>query len=227
MADLRWWHRWLPDSNQQPSMRLVLRVARQTSIVKTLYLTLRHGGWCVVSRGSQLRTSRGARLRIPRGAFLFMGFDHPNPVPSLVHLGSGAQLSITGTVHLHRGTRVLVTEGARLEIGGRTYINDNSTVTCTEYIRIGSGCAISWNTSILDGNGHGLTVAGKPRPRSVPVTVGDGVWIGTGAIILAGVTIGDGAIIGAGSVVTGPIPARTVAAGNPAKVIREDAAWQL
>jgi len=50
---------------------------------------------------------------------------------------------------------------------------------------------------------------------SAPVTIGDNVWIGGGAIILPGVTIGPGATIGAGSVVTGDIPANVVAAGNP------------
>ena len=47
------------------------------------------------------------------------------------------------------------------------------------------------------------------------------VWIGAGAIILPGVTVGENAVIGAGSVVTHDVPANTVAAGNPAKIIRK------
>ena len=50
--------------------------------------------------------------------------------------------------------------------------------------------------------------------------IGDNVWIGGGAIVLPGVTIGNNAIIGAGSVVTRDIPADTVAAGNPARVLK-------
>jgi acetyltransferase-like isoleucine patch superfamily enzyme len=53
-----------------------------------------------------------------------------------------------------------------------------------------------------------------------PVTISDKVWIGFNSLILCGVTIGEGAVIGAGSVVTNDIPAWTVAAGNPARVIR-------
>lgn len=53
-----------------------------------------------------------------------------------------------------------------------------------------------------------------------PIRVGDGVWIGGGAIVLAGVSIGDEAVIAAGSVVTRDVSPRTVAAGNPARVIR-------
>lgn len=56
---------------------------------------------------------------------------------------------------------------------------------------------------------------------ALPVTIEDGCWIGGGVIILPGVTIGRGSVIGAGSVVTKSIPANTLAAGNPCKVIRK------
>lgn len=58
-------------------------------------------------------------------------------------------------------------------------------------------------------------------PASAPVIIGDDVFIGARAIILKGVTIGDGAVIGAGSVVTKSIPPRVIAAGNPARIIKE------
>jgi maltose O-acetyltransferase len=60
----------------------------------------------------------------------------------------------------------------------------------------------------------------KGPELAFPVTIGDNVWIGGGAIICPGVTIGDNTTIGAGSVVTKSIPANVVAAGNPCKVIR-------
>jgi virginiamycin A acetyltransferase len=54
-----------------------------------------------------------------------------------------------------------------------------------------------------------------------PVTIGNDVWIGEGAIILPGVHIGDGAIIGKGAVVGSDVPPYSVAVGNPAKVVRK------
>ena len=54
-----------------------------------------------------------------------------------------------------------------------------------------------------------------------PITIGNNVWIGAGAVVLPGVTIGDNTVIGAGSIVTKDIPANVVAVGNPCKVIRE------
>ena len=65
-----------------------------------------------------------------------------------------------------------------------------------------------------------------PRERKTrqewakPVTIGNDVWIGGNVTILPGVTIGDNCTIGAGSVVTHDIPANSIAAGNPAKIIR-------
>jgi acetyltransferase-like isoleucine patch superfamily enzyme len=56
---------------------------------------------------------------------------------------------------------------------------------------------------------------------AVPITIGDDVWIGGGAIICPGVTIGNNTTIGAGSVVTKDIPANVIAVENPCKVIRE------
>ncbi len=61
----------------------------------------------------------------------------------------------------------------------------------------------------------------KGPERAKPVTIGNNVWIGGGAIISPGVTIGDNSTIGAGCVVTRDIPANVLAAGNPCRVIRE------
>ena len=56
---------------------------------------------------------------------------------------------------------------------------------------------------------------------SKKVTLRKGCWIGANCIILPGVTIGENAVVGAGSIITTDIPAKTLAVGNPAKVLRE------
>ena len=58
------------------------------------------------------------------------------------------------------------------------------------------------------------------RQDAYPITIGNNVWIGAGAIILPGVTIGNNVVIGAGSVVTKNIPAYSLAVGNPCRVIK-------
>jgi carbonic anhydrase/acetyltransferase-like protein (isoleucine patch superfamily) len=57
--------------------------------------------------------------------------------------------------------------------------------------------------------------------RTAPVRIGDNVWIGDSAIICKGVTIGENSIIGAGAIVVDSVPPNTIAAGNPAKVVKQ------
>ena len=64
------------------------------------------------------------------------------------------------------------------------------------------------------------------RVRTAPIDIADNVWVGGRAIILKGVAIGDGAIVASGAVVTKNVPPRTLVAGVPARVIRENVSWK-
>ncbi|MEY4390638.1 MAG: hypothetical protein RLZZ400_381 [Actinomycetota bacterium] len=89
-------------------------------------------------------------------------------------------------------------------------------------IRIGSNTMFGTNVQLMTPI-HPLDpeLRAEGWESALPITIGENVWIGSGAIILGGVTIGDGAVVGAGAVVTKDVKARTVVAGNPAKLIRE------
>jgi acetyltransferase-like isoleucine patch superfamily enzyme len=124
-------------------------------------------------------------------------------------------------IYSHHARSVFTTfEHGRLIIGDRAFINYGVDIAATGLVAIGADCFIGTHVSIIDNDFHGL-VDRHQTPASRPVIIGDNVWIGNRAIILPGVTIGEGAVVGAGSVVTRDVPARSVAAGNPARVIRE------
>jgi acetyltransferase-like isoleucine patch superfamily enzyme len=122
--------------------------------------------------------------------------------------------------------------GARSYIAGHAYVTGHvvvgvdSTINPFSAVRgritIGDGVRIGAHTSLLAFN-HG-TAPGKPifqQPHtSLGITIGDDVWIGSNVTVLDGVTIGPHSIIGAGAVVTKDVPANTIAAGNPARVLR-------
>ncbi|MFE4544308.1 sugar O-acetyltransferase [Arthrobacter sp. NPDC056727] len=116
---------------------------------------------------------------------------------------------------------LFVDYGKYIRIGARTFINFNFTALDVAAITIGDDVQIGPNVQLLT-----PTHPVEPGPRrdkleaAQPITIGDNVWIGGGAIILPGVSVGENSVIGAGSVVTKDVPPNVVAVGNPARVIR-------
>ena len=132
--------------------------------------------------------------------------------------------SLLGSV----GDGVVIHSPFRCDLGfnihiGRNFVgNFNLSILDEAEVRIGDNVFIGPNCSLIT-----IIHAFEPEQRNAgvmaanPVTIGDNVWIAANVVVLPGVEIGDGAIIGAGSVVTKSIPANTLAAGNPCRVIRE------
>ena len=115
-------------------------------------------------------------------------------------------------------TNVLTTfENARIEIGPDCMFN-GCVLTARERITLGKRTLLAWNVTVLDSDLHDLSNAEPMRVK--PVTLGDYVWVGAGATIVAGVTVGSHSVIAAGSVVTKNLPDHVLAAGVPAKIIR-------
>ncbi len=109
-------------------------------------------------------------------------------------------------------------EGAVIELGDRVYLNDGVNICATKKITVGSDSKIGDMVYILDSDFHGVSL-GEPT-KTQDVSLGKNVWVGARSIILAGSSIGDHSVIGAGSVVAGNIPAKSIAVGNPARMIR-------
>ncbi|CAM3820757.1 Nodulation protein L [Pseudomonas reidholzensis] len=109
--------------------------------------------------------------------------------------------------------------GYNLTVGANTFMNFNCVILDVLPVRIGDDCQIAPSVQIYTAD-HPLDpdVRRTGLESGRPVTIGNNVWIGGGAIILPGVTIGDNAVVGAGSVVTRDVPAGAVVVGNPARV---------
>ena len=110
--------------------------------------------------------------------------------------------------------------GKNITIGKNVFINACCKFQDQGGITIGSGVLIGHNVTLATLN-HDERPDFRQNIYPKPIKIGNNVWIGSNASILAGVTIGDGAIIGANAVVTKNIPENTVAAGVPAKIIRK------
>ena len=128
-------------------------------------------------------------------------------------------------VQLHRDVKLSAWGGARqarITIGDNTSIGDRTEIHSGNSVEIGAGCNIAWDVCIMDRDYHKFN---SETEILKPVKIGDNVWIGCGCILLKGVSIGDGAVVAAGSVVTRDVPPACLAAGNPAKVIKENVYW--
>ena len=112
--------------------------------------------------------------------------------------------------------------GFRIEVGENFFANYNFIVLDGNYVRIGDNVWIAPNVGIYAA-GHPLDVKDRIDgwEYAYPVTIGNNVWIGGSVSIIGGVTIGDNAVVAAGSVVIRDVPADTLVAGNPARVIRK------
>jgi maltose O-acetyltransferase len=135
----------------------------------------------------------------------------------------------------HLGANAWMEQGLRVEYGANTVIGENfyANFDCKFHdicpIKIGDNVMLGPNV-ILATPMHPL-LAEERNPQSFPdgfynleygkpITIGSGVWLAAGVIVCGGVTIGDDVVVGAGSVVTHDIPAHSLAAGVPCKVIR-------
>ena len=116
---------------------------------------------------------------------------------------------------------LFVDYGKYIRIGARCFANFGLVALDVAPIVIGDDVQIGPNVQLLTPT-HPL----EPELRRAkleaaqPITIGNNVWIGGGAIVLPGVTIGENSVIGAGAVVTRDVPANVVVAGNPARVLR-------
>jgi maltose O-acetyltransferase len=111
--------------------------------------------------------------------------------------------------------------GSNVAIGARCFANYGLVALDVAPITIGDDVQIGPNVQLLTPT-HPVD-PGLRRQRwetAAPIVIGDSVWLGGGAIVLAGVTIGANTVVGAGAVVTRDLPADVVAVGNPARVMR-------
>lgn len=155
----------------------------------------------------------------------------------VIEVDRGGHLSVGGRVRLVSAPR-LATLGAshpttiRVAAEGAVRLGEDIGITagsiCASVsITIGDRCIFGADVIVTDSDFHPIAPEGRryaPRPAALStdsVVIEDDVFIGARSIVLKGVTIGRGSVIGAGSVVTTNIPARSIAAGNPARVIRK------
>ncbi len=185
-------------------------------------------------RSAELHICNKSQIFVAKTAHIQM---HPNSIlefnmmedpfrrvrPSRLILRGNSKLICKGHIQMFEAVRIECLPEAVVEIGNKTYINHDSEIRCRERITIGNNVSIAYNVLIQDSDYHTTyDENGKPKSQTLPISIEDNVWIGANVIVLKGVTIGEGCIVAAGSVVTKSIPAYSLVAGNPARVIKQN-----
>jgi len=134
------------------------------------------------------------------------------------------RLELGEHVVLEPGVWLTGSEHARIRIGGGSFLNLGVQVAAVELVEIGEHCMFANGCFVTDGN-HRFDDPGKPVPwqgfsSKGPTRIGDNVWCGANVVVTSGVTVGERCVIGANSVVTTDLPAYSIAAGAPAKVLK-------
>ncbi len=165
------------------------------------------------------------RLRIHRHALrseAFIRFPvQGNVLESLdsgqLRLGKGTLLEPQCWITIAEGGRVTIGEGCFLNIGTMVACQDE--VTIGDHVMFANGCFVSDASHAYDRDDIPVTWQGFTSKG--PTRIGSNCWFGVNCVVTSGVTIGDRCVIGSNSVVTRDLPDGVIAAGAPAKVIRE------
>ena len=140
-----------------------------------------------------------------------------------VHVSGTRNISIGKRCRLGMETELMTSEKGRIQLGDDIRLNRGCTIVSYSEVSIGDFTIIGEYVSIRDAN-HGME-RNEPiryqKHTTLPIRIDRDVWIGRGCCILPGVTIGEGSIIGANSVINKDIPPYSIAAGVPAKVLRQ------
>jgi acetyltransferase-like isoleucine patch superfamily enzyme len=142
---------------------------------------------------------------------------HPS---TLLQISDGGGVRMAARIDVARGVELTARRG-QISIGGRTFIGPWVSIVARESVTIGCDCLIAERVTIRDQDHE---IHGRPdRPiaqagfQIAPVAIGDGAWIGAGAVILKGVTIGKGAVVAANAVVTRDVADHEIVGGVPAR----------
>jgi acetyltransferase-like isoleucine patch superfamily enzyme len=166
------------------------------------------------ARISHRDVRRGRNIFVGDGVVIFWDTD-------------GGPVTLGDRVHLNEGVKIVTAHGGSVSFGADAHVQPGCYFLAVKRsIRIGRNVQIAPNCAFYPYE-HGLAPERPIHQQALrskgDIEIGDDSWLGYGVVVLSGVSIGEGAVVGAGSVVTESVPAGVIAAGSPARVVRERA----
>jgi acetyltransferase-like isoleucine patch superfamily enzyme len=185
----------------------LLRFLRANGMLNHRYARL-------LARWAWLKLRWGARLETDGICFIGPGVK--------LEIGRDAVLRLGRWCWIGHGTKIRAHEGV-VSIGAKTVLGQEMTISAYQKVSIGRECILADRVMIIDFD-HGVVEVERPiREQGIykrDVEVGHNCWVGYGACILRGAHVGENSVVGTLTVVTRDLPANSVSAGAPARVIR-------
>lgn len=139
----------------------------------------------------------------------------------------GGVIEFHGSAFLAEGILLRLDDGCCC-FGENIFFNRNCSILCAQKITFGNNVLVGWEVNIRDSNGHQSYYGNCPVNMTLPVYIGDHVWIAACADVLKGVRIQNGSIISYRSLVTHSFEESNILiAGAPAKQIRRNVSWKV
>ncbi len=184
----------------------------------TYRLILHSEGWPAIE--DDVRLAQAGNIHLGKGVYLDHGC-YLHACPQGIFIGAESFVMHNTELHVYN-FRGMTQSG--IWIGHKCFIGESTIIRGQGGVRIGDEVLIAPGVKVMAINhlfGDRSRAVMAQGIEAKGITIGDGAWIGAGAIILDGVTVGAGAVIGAGAVVTKSIPPHCVAVGTPAHVVKQ------
>lgn len=180
------------------------------------------GGFTFVHKlRNKIRVDKRTDLRVAKNAKIVNC--------SIVVRGSGNKIVIADKAILRNTILEIMGDDCTIRIGKDCMIGDQCYLSAKEKginLVVEKDCGLSRNVKVMTSDGHPIFQNGERINPAKDIVIKRHTWIGDNVTILKGVSIGEGCVIGINSTVVKDIPAKSVAVGNPAKVVKENIEWK-
>ena len=205
--------------------KIIWYFRRHVDVLQTLMMNHRFkhpkSSAFLVYNHSNLHIARSSHIDLGQNSQLVIcdtALPRKRVEPVLLYMFPNTELRVSGHATVFEGATIVIFENGLLEIGNSVNIR-KCTIQCACFIKIGNYCRVANDVLIQDTNFHQTSLLDK-KEETGKIVLEDYVWICPRATILKGVTIGEGSIVAAGAVVTKDVPANSLVAGIPARIVK-------
>lgn len=186
--------------------------------------TQKSGGVIHINKNTEFIKDKSAKIKVYTKLGIGRVIGYTGNLKTTFIMEENSKINVLGKFYFYTGCKVVVRNNAQLILGHGSFINVDSKIYCREKIEIGENTFIGEEVIIRDTDEH--SIIRDDYKNTMPIKIGNNVWIGMRSMILKGVTIGNGAVIAAGSIITKDVPNNCLVAGNPAKILKRNIKWK-